>query len=511
MSEHRVVFKDFVNTIRQRRRVKAENFDIIVPDLNHIQLRDFFEVYLKIFYNREVCWSDGHASMQQNSLIKNVYHILIGLFMVPPTLIKVWTTVFSLKKLSPHYFPVLSPHKVIYLRTDHWFNLTFGGSVGHTAGVVNSLHKGQILKHLISSDYLFGISKEVEQIIVSPNYTFAGNVPDYPALDYNCKLEAIIKRQKYIDDGTLIYQRYSIGNYTGVRLKYLYNVPLVLEYNGSEVWVSEHWGGRKLFFFSLYRAVEMINLKHADLIVVVSDALRQELIKSNIPDQRILVNPNGVNDRNYTPELSGDEIRNKFALNGKFVFGFIGTFSTWHGVELLCKVIVNFFKKYPKENARVRFLLIGEGPLWRTCKEYILQSPCSDYVIFSGKVIQDEAPSYLAACDAYLSPHIPNSDGSEFFGSPTKLFEYMAMGKPIIASALGQIAEILEHGEDAWLVEPADEQALLEGIVHLLNDDELRQKLGQGALRKVKEKYTWQRHVENILHKAEIIGQITVE
>ena len=56
------------------------------------------------------------------------------------------------------------------------------------------------------------------------------------------------------------------------------------------------------------------------------------------------------------------------------------------------------------------------------------------------------APSYLAACDILASPHVPNADGTPFFGSPTKLFEYMAMGKCIVASDLDQVGEILEHG-----------------------------------------------------------------
>ena len=67
----------------------------------------------------------------------------------------------------------------------------------------------------------------------------------------------------------------------------------------------------------------------------------------------------------------------------------------------------------------------------------------SRYVTLTGLVPQSEAPEYLACADVLVSPHIPNKDGSRFFGSPTKLFEYMAMEKPIIAAALGQIEGVI--------------------------------------------------------------------
>ena len=68
------------------------------------------------------------------------------------------------------------------------------------------------------------------------------------------------------------------------------------------------------------------------------------------------------------------------------------------------------------------------------------------------------------ACDILLSPHVPMSDGSEFFGSPTKLFEYMAMGKAIVASRLGQIADVLDDEETALLIEPGDARKLAEAM-----------------------------------------------
>src|SRR5207237_125725 len=79
-------------------------------------------------------------------------------------------------------------------------------------------------------------------------------------------------------------------------------------------------------------------------------------------------------------------------------------------------------------------------------------------------VPQDDGPEHLAAADLLVSPHVTNPDGTPFFGSPTKLFEYMAMGRPIVASDLEQIGQTLEHGRTAWLVPPGDVEALADAM-----------------------------------------------
>ena len=85
-------------------------------------------------------------------------------------------------------------------------------------------------------------------------------------------------------------------------------------------------------------------------------------------------------------------------------------------------------------------------------------------MIFTGALPHDKVAEYLDAADILVSPHIPMPDGSRFFGSPTKLFEYMAMGKAIVASRLEQLAEILEHDRTAWLVTPGNTEELAEAI-----------------------------------------------
>jgi glycosyltransferase involved in cell wall biosynthesis len=138
-------------------------------------------------------------------------------------------------------------------------------------------------------------------------------------------------------------------------------------------------------------------------------------------------------------------------------------------------------------------------------------------VTLTGLIPQADAPSYLAASDLLLSPHVANQDGSKFFGSPTKLFEYMAMGKAIIASDLDQIGQVLADSirvdgslpadpavDDtrlAALCPPGDVQALVDTIKFVVERPAWRAALGRNARAEALSKYTWSHHVDAILDR----------
>jgi glycosyltransferase involved in cell wall biosynthesis len=94
---------------------------------------------------------------------------------------------------------------------------------------------------------------------------------------------------------------------------------------------------------------------------------------------------------------------------------------------------------------------------------------------------------------------VPNPDGSPFFGSPTKLFEYMGLGKAIVASDLEQIGEVIEHEQTGLLHRPGDAAAAGAAILRLLDDPELRARLGDAALAEARARYSWRAHTRRIL------------
>jgi glycosyltransferase involved in cell wall biosynthesis len=274
-------------------------------------------------------------------------------------------------------------------------------------------------------------------------------------------------------------------------------VPLVTEYNGSEVWIGRNWG-KPAALGGLSAKIENLNLGASDLIVVVSRVLRDELIDRRIPASKILVNPNGVDTSVFHPEVPASPLGQALQARGKHIVGFIGTFGRWHGAEILVNAFAEVLRRHPVLRGKLHLLMIGDGVTQATCRMLANKHGLGDDCTFTGLVAQRDGPSYLAACNILVAPHVPNPDGSEFFGSPTKLFEYMAMGRPVVASRLGQIGDILVHGDTAWLVDPGDVQALADGLTVLIDNPALQALLGSNARKIAVEQHSWRSHVLRI-------------
>ena len=127
------------------------------------------------------------------------------------------------------------------------------------------------------------------------------------------------------------------------------------------------------------------------------------------------------------------------------VIGWVGTFGPWHGAPLLVQAMARL--------PDARAVLVGDGAQRAECMELARDLGVSDRIEWTGQLPHDQAVARMSACDVLASPHVP-TQGRAFFGSPTKIFEFMAIGRPIVASALEQIGDVLEDGRTARLCEP---------------------------------------------------------
>jgi glycosyltransferase involved in cell wall biosynthesis len=183
------------------------------------------------------------------------------------------------------------------------------------------------------------------------------------------------------------------------------------------------------------------------------------------------------------------------------LIGFVGSFSLWHGIEILEQAIARLLST--PQPCRLRFVLMGEGLLQAEMRSALAEYEKTAEVIFTGTLQREKVAEYLDASDILVSPHIQMPDGSKFFGSPTKIFEYMAMGKAIVASRLDQLAEVLEHDRTAVLVTPGDPEELAEAILRLALDPEKRVALGAAARRAAIERHCWSTNVEYALSNSD--------
>lgn len=400
--------------------------------------------------------------------------------------------------------------KFLYLRTLYWFNLTAGGSVGHTAGVINALNKKVDLK-VVSNEKLAEVDCPIE--IVKP--ILIPLIPkEFCELLYNVK---IIRHCRQTSED-VIYQRYNGFSFCGAYLAKKKQIPFILEFNSSDVWKIKYWKSNDIGFKKLARGfynkilklpivrlIEKYNIYNASLIVVVSKALKDYLINLGVRPEKVIVIPNAIDETKYHPDIDAKKIKDQYHLHHKVVLGFIGTFGQWHGAENIVLAYGKFLEEHPEYKKNTVLFMIGDGLRMGEVKKHINHFGISENVVLTGLVPQKAGANYMAACDILINATVPNPDGSEFFGSPTKLFEYMALGKAIICSNMAQMAEIIEHNVTGYLVEPGSIPSLAGAMEVLINNPGLREKLGKNARNKVVSKHTWGHNIDNILARLEVL------
>lgn len=409
--------------------------------------------------------------------------------------------------------------RVLYVNANLWFGVKAGGSVGHIAGVVNALiARGNTVTFAACGGPVQGQARAAHFELQAPrvfglpvefsNYRFHTGATR--------ELLALARREPF----DFIYQRLSLGNFSGVVMARQLGIPLIVEYNGSEAWVATHWG-RPLRYPRLAINAEDAMLQHADLIVTVSDVLRQELVARGIDGERIVMYPNCIDPSIFDPQRYSENdrasVRNRHCLSpSQLLVTFVGTFGQWHGVEVFANAIA-LMARADRELLRhydVHFLFVGDGLKMPEVRRSLDAVDTKLYTL-GGLVPQAEAPAYLACSDILVSPHVRNPDGSRFFGSPTKLFEYMAMGKAIAASDLEQIGDVLRPSlvvtalpesppaigtaELAVMTEPGSVEQLCQALRFLIRRPDWRAVLGANAMATARAKYTWDRHVSEII------------
>lgn len=383
---------------------------------------------------------------------------------------------------------------VTYLRVDPtllWKGEYVGGAAAHTTGVINGFVSNGLDVHVYAAERPGGV--EDVRFTQVPLRRLMHLVHWLTFVRYGDEVVEVAARER----PDFVYQRYALGSMAGVDLAERLGVPLVLEFNGSEIWADKHWGADSLQLRDVLEALERRNLTAASLIVVVSDVLREQLVEQGIAADRVLVNPNGVDpDRLEHYRAAGPvEWRARLGRPDAPTIGFIGTFGLWHGVRELPAIAARVARERPD----ARWVVIGDGWLYEEVRAMVEAAGLAATIELTGVVPHERALELLASCEACVSPHVPNPDGSRFFGSPTKLFEYMGLGKAIVASDLEQIGEVLDHERTALLVRPGDPDAAAEAVVRLLDDPALAARLGAAALEDAQTTYSWEAHTRRIL------------
>ncbi|HXB57605.1 MAG TPA: glycosyltransferase [Vicinamibacteria bacterium] len=471
--------------------------------------------------DRREVWPPGQEGtpLGGGNLVRSLVRIVAGLLAGSFTLARAWFRVRSLQSKHLPHQALGASRRCLYLKPTLTFGASVGGSVAHVSGVVNAFLRMGVQLRLVAAHEQALVNPAAEQVVVPPDFLISF---PYELNQHRYQSAFLSQAETHLLEirPDFIYQRYSLNDATGVILRQRHRLPLVLEFNGSEVWAQRHWG-RPLRFEALAGAFERLNLKHADLVVVVSQALVEQAVSLGAAPERILFYPNCIDPAVFDPtrfeESNRQQVREALGIPLEAdLLTFVGTFGQWHGTDVLAGAIRKLIDEDRAwlERRRVHFLLVGDGVLAPKVRAILGLALGAPFVTLAGLRPQADTPGILAASEILLSPHVPNPDGTPFFGSPTKLFEYMAMGKLILASDLDQIGWVLKgwrpgtpppadgaaSGAAALLVKPGSLEELGEGIRRAVEMPiPEREALGATARRLALASFTWDKNVAAVL------------
>lgn len=303
------------------------------------------------------------------------------------------------------------------------------------------------------------------------------------ALAANRDLAEALRRAGPFD---LVYERYALWSHAGMTHAAEQGIPALLEVNAPLI--EEQAIHRELVDTAAARRVAEQVFATADRLLAVSGPVADYLAGFPGTEGRIVVLPNGVDPQRFAP-------RPKIERDG-FTVGFLGTLKPWHGLPLLIEAFARLHARSPD----ARLLIVGDGPERESLHAALDGHGLAGAATFTGAVTPEQVPDRLAAMDVAVAPY-PDRPDSYF--SPLKLFEYLAMGLPVVASRVGQPAEIIEHGVNGLLYPAGDAERLAGALLRLRRDPALRRRLGRSGRERVLTAHSWDAVAARILALAE--------
>jgi glycosyltransferase involved in cell wall biosynthesis len=225
---------------------------------------------------------------------------------------------------------------------------------------------------------------------------------------------------------------------------------------------------------------------------VVSDPLRQTLLKMKVRDERIVNMPIAVDIRHFQPNVErGLELRGQLGVGNRLVIGYVGGLAEWHGISLLYNV-ARMLREYKKDFV---FLLVGgEKHEVEANRQKVVQAGLQDHLWFVGSVPYCEISGYVNAMDAAIVPDTHD------WTTPTKLFEYQASGVPTLAPRYDSIRQVLTEGREGFLFAPRDQNDMVRALIRIADlSDKERHDMGERARSRVVVSHSWQCNIERVL------------
>jgi glycosyltransferase involved in cell wall biosynthesis len=379
--------------------------------------------------------------------------------------------------------------KILYICCD--LGVEISGRKGASTHVREACHALQRYGHevLLVSPVVGDRSKLGFPVVevTPPRARWLGADLRYVVLNYQMQrlLPKII--QDFAPD--VVYERYSLYQTAGQAICRKLGIPRILEVNTLLATELRH----RLRFPRLARLIESRLWRGESAIICVSSVLRDMIVKQSGLDMGrmagIVVSPVGVDPDVFAPTVSPLP-RSKVGCERHVIVGYVGTLTTWHGVELFFKV----GRLLQDENLPICLVVVGGEPERVERLRQRAATECLEHLHFAGSVPHEEVPHWLATMDICLIAD------TQDWSSPTKYFEMAAMGKPVVAARVAAIEEVMGgDGVGGVLFERGNAQDAVSKLRLLVEHPEQAKTLGQQARERVLENYSWERNLERMM------------
>jgi glycosyltransferase involved in cell wall biosynthesis len=310
---------------------------------------------------------------------------------------------------------------------------------------------------------------------------------------YNAKaflrLRAAVRAQR----PDVIYERFSLFLFAGLWMHRLSGIPMLLEVNAPLYEERSKNDGLRLP--ALGRWAQRLLWNRVDHVLPVTGVLARTVAEYGVAPSRVTVIPNGINPERFGAIPVSAAAKAALGLPPRLVLGFTGFIRGWNEVHRLIDFVALHHARFD-----LHVLVVGDGPARASLQEYARAHGVPDRLTIAGIVERDDVARHVAAFDIAVLP------GLTPYSSPLKLFEYLQLGRAIIAPDTENIREILTNGLDALLFDPARDGALEAALLRLCTDATLRTRLGLCAHQTISAKsLTWSCNARRVVAIAEAV------
>ncbi len=330
-----------------------------------------------------------------------------------------------------------------------------------------------------------GEPSRLEKLVDLVRALLPGAVAEMLELGYNVVAHRRLSQAVRAFGPDVIYERYNLYLLAGRAVAKSAKLPLILEINSPLAEEREKFG--KLRLKRIAHRCEQALWRSATFALPVTEVLAKKVRDRRGRADGVEVFHNGSRLDAGDPADKGAAMRARLGLSpDDLVLGFVGFIRDWHGVGWAMDVL-------PQLGANAHLVVVGDGPVLDDLRRQAAEAGIAAQTHFVGAVPHHEVAGYVATFDIALQI------AAVAYASPLKIFDYMTLGRAIVAPDQPNIREILTDGSDALLFKAGDAEAFKASLLRLCRDDVLRAKLGRGARETlIRRRFTWRDNAERI-------------